>query len=385
VRPINICFFCSLSSFDTGMPISTFKLIEHFKALPGYKVHVVLPAEGDFSKRVRSCGIDPRIIRFCRLRSIWRMREFAQFLVSFPRAFLQLCFFLRKNRIALIHFSDFIDMPFYACGPCAGAKTVTHLRQCIESVPARLLFGLLVAFFIDKVVCISRATLRFSRLGGAKGCVVYNPGPDPSLFDPDKSFPAVAGLQEKRHIILAIGKFLRAKGHEHFVDVARRVESRRPGLCSFVILGDKISAHERYYAKVRNLIETFGLQSSLQILNPVTHETVPAVLVRSSIFLHLPNCQEGLGGAILEAMAMRLPVVAFDSGGVGECFTSNVSGFLVAQFDIEAAVDRVVQLLCDEPLRRQMGSAARRELVSKFSYEKHFSEIERAYSRIATP
>jgi glycosyltransferase involved in cell wall biosynthesis len=385
VPQISICFFCSLSSFDTGMPISTFKLIRHFNDQPKYKVRVVLPAEGELSQRVRECGIEPRVIPFYRLRSVRRTGEFVRFLFSFPGTFLRLYFFLRKNRISLIHFSDIIDMPFFACGLLARAKTVAHLRHCIESVPARFLFGLLAALFVDNVVCISQAVLRFSGLSRRRAHVIYNPGPDVSLFDPEKSFPEVSGLPERKRFVLTIGKFLRVKGHEHFVRMARRVESMRPGLCRFVILGNKLPAHERYYAKIRGLIEESGLSDSITILDPVSHETIPAVLARSSVYVHLPNWQEGLGGTVLEAMAMQVPVVAFDCGGVGECFTGNVSGFLVPRFDIEEASDRVVQLLCDERLRKQMGAAARNELVSKFSYEKHFSEIERMYHDLFCP
>jgi glycosyltransferase involved in cell wall biosynthesis len=379
MSPINLCFFCSLSSFDTGMPISTFKLIEHFSRQPDYTVHVILPAEGELSQRVRLCGIEPRFIPFNRLRSWQRVGEFARFLISFPRAFLRIYFFLKKNRIHLIHFSDIIDMPFYACGRFSHARTVTHLRHCIESVPARFLFCLLANCFIDKVICISQAALRFSGCGGSRAQVIYNPGPDLSLFNPERSFPVVPGLPGKGAIVLTIGKFLRVKGHEHFIAMARRVESAFPGRCSFVILGNKFPAHEGYFATVGDLIEKSALADSVYILDQVSHETVPAILSRCSVYVHLPNWQEGLGGTILEAMAMRVPVVAFNCGGVGECFTSDVSGFLVDRLDIDAAADRVVQLVDNEQFRKQMGVAARNELITKFSYSKHFSEIELLY------
>ena len=162
VPTINLCFFCSLSSFNTGMPISTYKLIAHFSKLPDYRVHVVLPADGELAQRVRACGIQPAIIPFSRLRSPRRPGEFVRFLASYPRAFLKICFFLRKNDIAILHFSDIIDMPFYACGRLGrSTKTVAHLRHCIESLPGRLLFGLLSSLFIDRVVCISEAVFRY--------------------------------------------------------------------------------------------------------------------------------------------------------------------------------------------------------------------------------
>ena len=379
MSPVRLCFFCSLSSFDTGMPISTFKLIEHFSRHPDYAVHVILPAEGELSRRVRKCGIEPWIIPFHRFRSWRRMGDFFRFLVSFPVSLLRICLVLRKNRIRLIHFSDIIDLPFFACGHFSRAAAVAHLRHCIESAPARFFFVVISKLFIDKTICISEAALRFSGLGRSRCHVVYNPGPDPLLFHPGQAFPPVPGLPEKGKIVLTIGKFLLVKGHEHFVALARRIEAAHPGLCRFVILGNKFPAHERYFTEVRSLIEKSGLSRSIAILDQVSHETVPAILSHCSVYVHLPNWQEGLGGAILEAMAMQVPVVAFNCGGIGECFTSGVSGFLVDRLDIDAAAGHVVKLLQNEGFRAQMGIAARKELMAKFSYQKHFSEIERIY------
>jgi glycosyltransferase involved in cell wall biosynthesis len=379
VSQIRLCFFCSLSTFDTGMPISTFKLIEHFSRSPDFSVHVILPAQGELARRVRLCGIEPWIIPFSRLRSWRRPKEFARFLISFPVSFLRICRVLGKNRIELVHFSDIIDLPFYACGFFSRAVVVAHLRHCIESAAARVLFRAATRLFVRRTICISEAVRRFSGLGRSRSRVVYNPGPDPALFDPARRLPAAPGLPDGGKIVLTIGKFLRVKGHEHFVDLARRVESARPGLCRFVILGSKFPAHEGYFAWVRGLIEKFGLSRSIVVIDQVSHESVPAILSRASVYAHLPNWQEGFGGAIVEAMAMQVPVVAFDCGGVAECFTSGASGFLVGRLDTETAAGHVIRLLEDDGLRRQMGLSARKEAIEKFSYQKHFSEIERIY------
>ncbi len=367
------------------MPISTYKLVAHFAKLPEYRVHVVLPADGELTRRIRACGIEPAVIPFNRLRSLRRFGEFLRFAASYPRAFLKLCSFLGKNDIALIHFSDIIDMPFFACGRLGRAKTVAHLRHCIESRCGRFLFGLLSSLFVDAVVCISEATFRFSGLDRRRARIVYNPGPDASIFDPARPFPPVRGLPENGNIIVTIGKFLQVKGHEHFVAMARRVEAASPGTCFYVIIGNKLPAHERYYERILRLIADSGVGDRIVVLGQLPHETVPAVLARSTVYVHLPNWQEGLGGSVLEAMAMKVPVVAFDSGGVGECFTSSESGFLVPQFDVREASDRVVQLLRDESLRKKMGAAARRELLSKFSYERHCSEIRITYGAVLNP
>jgi glycosyltransferase involved in cell wall biosynthesis len=323
--------------------------------------------------------VEPRIIPFVRLRSWRRPAEFLRFLFSFPGSFLRIFRALRKDGIEIVHFSDIIDLPFYPCGRLAGARSVAHLRHCIESAAARLLFTAASRLFSDRTVCISEAVRRHSGLRRCEARVVYNPGPDTALFDPARRFPDVPGLPEAGKIVLTIGKFLRVKGHEHFVGLAARVESARPGLCRYIILGNKFPAHEGYFEEVRALIETLGLSRCVHILDQVSHETVPAILARASVYAHLPNWQEGFGGAIVEAMAMRVPVVAFDCGGVAEIFTSGKSGFLVPRMDLAAAAGHVIALLEDDGLRARMGLSARDESIGKFSYRKHFSEIGETY------
>ena len=376
---IKICFFCSLGSFDTGMPISTFKLIQHFSAHPDFQVFVILPSKGELAKRIRQCGIEPRIVAFYRFRSPHRFLSFIRFMATVPLAFVRVVYYLRVNDMEIIHFSDLIDAPFYLCGRLAAVKTVAHLRYCLENAAARLLFRLVTDVFIDNVVCISNAVLRYAGLKRPRAAVIYNPGPDPALFDPLKKTAAALPLPDNGAIVLTIGKFVRAKGHEHFVRMAQTIETRHPGLCRYVILGEAVPARREYFTKIQRLITSFSLNEKIILIDNLPHERVADLLARTAVFAHLPNYQEGLGGVLLEALAMEVPVVAFDCGGIGECFTNAVSGFLVTQYDVEAAADRVVQLLIDGDLRKRMGAEGRKEVLSRFSYQKHFSEIETIY------
>jgi phosphatidylinositol alpha-1,6-mannosyltransferase len=242
-----------------------------------------------------------------------------------------------------------------------------------------MVFQLFILLFINKVICISKAVLRYSGVLEPKAMVIYNPGPDMALFDPRNHFPKVPQLPQAGTIIVSIGKLLPVKGHEHFLRMARIIESKRPGQCRFVIVGNTAPGREDYPAFIRRNIVEFGLSESVFILDTIPHDQVPAILSRAAIVTHLPNWQEGLGGVVLEAMAMEVPVVAFNCGGIAECFTNGISGILVDQFDVDAAARGVEQLLDDVVLRKKMGAQARTELLSKFSYQRHFSAVESVY------
>jgi glycosyltransferase involved in cell wall biosynthesis len=63
---------------------------------------------------------------------------------------------------------------------------------------------------------------------------------------------------------------------------------------------------------------------------------------------------------IVEAMACSLPVVSFDcDNGPRSIITDNVDGFLVPPFNIRFFADRILMLIREENLRRQIGEKGR--------------------------
>jgi glycosyltransferase involved in cell wall biosynthesis len=378
----SICFFCSLSSLNTGMPLSTVRLIEHFGARDDYDVHVILSEPGEMSKRLAGSTVRIRIIPFVRLRSPARPAGFIASILSAIPARIIFFWYLRKHSIRLVHFADIIDMLYYPAARFAGCATAVHMRMCISSSPFKVLLRAWTALFADRVICISDAVRRHYNPKAKKAITVYNPGPDYSLFDPDRGFERYASIPEAPVTILTIGKFVEAKGHENFIALARMIDSELSDGIQFVILGDKIVHHVPYYNKVTAMIREYGLAEKVAILNPVAHAEMPRIFASSDIYVHMPNCQEGLGGTVLEAMAMRRPVVAFDSGGVAECFTNGISGYIVPHMDVKAAAQNVSELIANEQLRNDMGLEGRREVTGKFSSERHFSRIEDIYNEL---
>ena len=82
----------------------------------------------------------------------------------------------------------------------------------------------------------------------------------------------------------------------------------------------------------------------------------------------LTSANEGLPTTILEAMALGVPVVATDVGGVREALRHGETGFLVASGDSSGMAKFLLQLAQDLSLRRHMGQKARKS-VETFGLE----------------
>jgi glycosyltransferase involved in cell wall biosynthesis len=81
----------------------------------------------------------------------------------------------------------------------------------------------------------------------------------------------------------------------------------------------------------------------------------------------LSSVREGLPIALLEAMAMRLPVVATSVGGVVALVGDGENGVLVTPRDVDGLATAMRRLLDDAPLRDRVGVAARRTIEERFT------------------
>jgi len=94
----------------------------------------------------------------------------------------------------------------------------------------------------------------------------------------------------------------------------------------------------------------------------------------------LPSVSEGLGIALLEAMYMRLPVVASDVDGIPEIIYNEINGLLVPPKDSELLASAIEKLILDIGFSKRLGSKAREMVVKDFSAQKYTTEIENIYT-----
>ncbi|MEP7157846.1 MAG: glycosyltransferase family 4 protein, partial [Chloroflexota bacterium] len=93
----------------------------------------------------------------------------------------------------------------------------------------------------------------------------------------------------------------------------------------------------------------------------------------------LPSYREAQGLAILEALALRRPVVATDVGGVPEMISSGKTGLLVPPRDPDALGEAIARLLTNHPLADTLARAGHDFVVANFSIEHMLDEVARIY------
>lgn len=106
----------------------------------------------------------------------------------------------------------------------------------------------------------------------------------------------------------------------------------------------------------------------------VKMDEVRAQMARSDVSLFpgvaAPDgAEEALGGAVLEAQACGMPVIASDVGGIPEAFVPGESGVLVPQRDAEAIASAIAELASSPERWEEMGERGRAHIESQFDCE----------------
>lgn len=188
---------------------------------------------------------------------------------------------------------------------------------------------------------------------------VRHMGVDLERFNPSGEATEAPGVLE----LLSVGRLVEKKGHASVIRALTDFHPRDDW--RYTIAGDGPLRE-----KLEHLAVAVGIRSRIHFAGPVDEDAVLSLYSRSHIFL-LPSVTgpdgdcEGIPMVLMEAMAMRLPVISTWHSGIPELVEEGVTGFLVTENDSQAIARRTMELAENADLRRRMGLAGR-EKVSRF-------------------
>ncbi|MFO7963028.1 MAG: glycosyltransferase [Desulfobacterales bacterium] len=129
-------------------------------------------------------------------------------------------------------------------------------------------------------------------------------------------------------------------------------------------------------------------EERIRIMSVQDTALVNALQRKAAVVLQ-KSIREGFGLTVAEAMFKEAAVIGGNTGGIRYQIADGVNGFLVNSVD--EAANRIVRLLKDEPLRKEMGRLARQTVIEKFLLTRYleqyldlFGSFETIY-RISSP
>jgi glycosyltransferase involved in cell wall biosynthesis len=206
----------------------------------------------------------------------------------------------------------------------------------------------------DRVVAVSHAVrddiLRWDRLPEKKVCVIHNGVDTEALAQGDRNrIRRELDIPLDGLVVGTVGRLAEQKGQRYLLEAAVRLKASVPGV-HVLIAGDGPLRKE-----LENLAHRLRLGECVTFLG--TRRDIPDVLAALDVFV-LPSLWEGLGIALIEAMAAGCPVVATDILPFREVMGDHAS--LVPCRDGEA-LGLALETLLQDPVRRELAGRSARQ------------------------
>jgi glycosyltransferase involved in cell wall biosynthesis len=249
--------------------------------------------------------------------------------------------------------------------------TGQNLRtRLVESIDAAVLHG------CDKVIGVSSSVAESMRrvLVSSRRIEVIPNGINLGSFEDElqnDEVRASLGIPRGVPVIGAVGRLDIQKAHERLIEAAREVTDAGQNAV-YVIFGEGV---ERPH--LESLVRELGLTG--RVLLPGYRKDIRPYLAMMDVFA-MPSRREGTPMALLEAMAMKKPVVATAVGGVPDVLRNGIDGIMLPE-NGDGLGDALLKLLRDPACASQMARSGRRRVETEFSSLRMAGRYEDVYRR----
>lgn len=293
----------------------------------GHEPLVIAAPDAPLIRRLRSAGIAAAAVR---MRGDWDLAAARR-----VRAVL------RTWNADLVHAHD-ARAHAIALAALLGRKTLPLVvTRRVPFVPrGRIKYGRRVARFIAISGAVSDALVA----GGVDASrieLVYSGVPRPVVAFP-RDWRAECRWQPDAVICGIVGAMTAEKGVATLVEIGDRLPEATRERIRLVLLGGQAAGTQPV--------------GKLAAFRAGFVDEVHAAMAGLDILLH-PSSAEGLGTAVIDAMALGVPPIAFRVGGLPELIQDGRSGVLVPAGDIAAFAAATDRLVCDSTLRASLASA----------------------------
>ena len=385
--PLSVCFYQSSPQHLYGGQLDLLRYLEACdRSL--IRPHVIVPAEGPFTSRVREMEIPVSLLplpsELARTGGVLlegspldRARQVA-LLAPFS---LRLAALLRRIGAGVLYANNRRAVLTTGAGALLARTPVFwHIKQDVDRGRMDKLALRLAARAGACSLDVQHAFQRRHPAHAARIEHVAYGIPLAPFLAPGPHLRPQLGIPDGATVVGQVGSIGPRKGVDLFAQAALALAERHPNT-HFLLAGDApadaIAYKEQILATVRPLTEQGRFHA------PGWLADTPA-LYRTLDLLTLPSRVEGFGLVVAEAGAVGVPAVRTATGGHTETTIEGVSGYVVPIDDLGALIQRLDDLLADPDRRRYMGQAARDHAIAHFSLDRFTTSLTSALLRTNT-
>ncbi|MDY0093273.1 MAG: glycosyltransferase family 4 protein [Candidatus Vecturithrix sp.] len=328
---------------------------------------VMLAPQGEFALKLLE--LDVHWIRIPLLNGLNRY--------SFPR-FLSVLPFLRSvlltEQPALLHANTNFSSEYAgALARLLPISTIGHIRD-IEPLGR---MGRWTIRQNTRLIAISEAVKQYlisEHIPHQQIIRVYD-GVDLRQYQPRQD-----SVCEKSKVIIGIvGQIGERKGHRFLLQAFQSLARTYPALKLWIVGKEPTHSQGYYTEQLERYIKEAHLEPYVKWWG--FRSDISEILDQLDILV-LPSLQEPFGKIVIEAMAMKKPILATAVGGVPEIVVDGQTGLLIPPQDAEALRQALERLLLNRENWNIMGLAGRKRVEQMFSLELNVQLTEQVYKNL---
>lgn len=366
-----------------GAEVSLISLLQNYNRQK-YRLIPVIPGRGGLSRRFDELRIPYKIVKMNRLEDTRNPIVLLFYIFRFIIGVMTITFLAKKENICLVHtVTQRAHLYGGVAAKLCGIPFVPWLQDYPTNIWIRAMLQLILKFTASVIVVNSRSTEKMyagDRKITSKTTLIYPPT-EMRLFNPDISPIKVKkelGLSDNYPIVGLIGHINPVKGHTVFIEAAKYVIEQFPA-ARFLIIGGIVFHKDVAYAnQLKKLAREKRLTNEVVFLG--FRSDVPEIIASLDIFV-LASLTEPFGKVVVEAMAMKKPVVATRVGGVPEIIEHGKSGILIPPGDAMTLAEAITKVAKDENRARKIGVVGRRTVIRKFNLGNFLQRFERVFDK----
>lgn len=280
---------------------------------------------------------------------------------------------IRREQVDIVHTNTLAPWT----GALAATRTkrphVWHIHETLESPKSLVaLMRRFVPSHSQRVVGVSQAALDnilVTPEARAKGVVIYN-GKDPDIWmnaTGRDRVRAEMGLTPEDIVVGMVARISHMKAQDLCVQVVSRLMPYFPRLHCF-IAGGPVPGQTDAINTLHRLIAESPDPTRFHLLGE--RRDAPDLMTAMDILAAPSRYGEGASLTIIQAMFASKPVVATDVGGNRELVSSNETGYVVPNKDIEALTNALGRLVESAQRRDAMGAAGQQRALRYFTLDR---------------
>lgn len=355
-----------------------------------FKPIVLLPNDGPLVNKIKNIGVDVQIVHYPIIRrKFFTVIGILKYSLKYLKYGIILSKFVKKNEVNVIHVNTTAVLEGAFIKVFNNVPLVWHIHEIIMSPKIMFkFFSYLIQHVSNRIVTVSDATrnrlLESNYVSPDKIYTIYNGINSENIishnnYETKKIMKSQLNIPNDSKVIGMVGRINSWKGQSDFVGAVNQLFRENKNIHA-VMVGSVFEGEEFRFEELNNEIDKTIFPNQIHIVQFT--EDIADFYSLFDVFVLPSTRPDPFPTVVLEAMANRLPIVAYNHGGITEMIEDKKSGYLVDVGQIEKLAESISDLVNNDQQRKLIGEAAHFRQMSLFNKKNFVKKFEKVYENV---